>query len=275
MRDILEDVSATQPLDPTEAARRAMRPQLRRRFCGNVDVADVAEGFALALDGRPIKTPARRPLAAPVREVAEALAQEWRAQREHVNPATMPFTRLANTIIDGVADGPSAVAADVAKFLASDLIFYRAERPAALVARQSQAWDPVVAWARDELGARFMLGQGLAYVAQPEAALAAARSALPATSGEVPNARGIWRLGALHSITTLTGSALIALAVMRARLDIAQAWRAAYVDEDWNMETWGRDTLALEGRAFHFAEMQAAARVLDALRANDQLSPTS
>src|SRR5882762_8265284 len=142
MRPILEDVFIDQPLDPMEAARRAVRPQLRRRFYKDVDVTVSPEGFALALDGRPVKTPARRALAAPVRELAEALAEEWRAQHEQVDPATMPLTRLVNTIIDGVADTPSSVADDVAKFVACDLIFYRADGPPGLVARQSQAWDP-------------------------------------------------------------------------------------------------------------------------------------
>jgi chaperone required for assembly of F1-ATPase len=257
MRDIFEDIFANQPLDPTESARRSMRPQLRRRFYNEVGAIEGEGGFALALDGRPVKTPARRALAAPMRTLAEALADEWRAQRDHVDPATMPLTRLANTIIDGVADAAGPVAAEVAKFLASDLVFYRANSPDALVARQSQAWDPVLAWAREVLGARFVLGQGMVFVAQPEAALAAARATIP---------HDVWRLGALHSITTLTGSALIALAVLHARLSVEEAWAAAHVDEDWNMDTWGYDALMLERRAFRFSDMQAAARVLEALR---------
>lgn len=275
MRDILVDVFENQPLDPMEAARRGVRPQLRRRFYKDVDVADDTEGFALKLDARPVRTPARRALAAPDRALAEALAEEWRAQHEQVDPATMPLTRLVNTIIDGVADTPSSVVDDVAKFFCCDLIFYRAAGPPGLVARQSQAWDPVVTWARQELGACFLVGQGMAYVTQPEAALAAARAALPDTSAQEPHVRDVWRIGALHSITTLLGSAVIALAVLRGRLSVAEAWSAAHVDEDWNMETWGTDTLALERRAFRLAEMQAAARVLDALRGDHQLNPTS
>ena len=130
---------------------------------------------------------------------------------------------------------------------------YRAEGPQGLVERQAQAWDPVLVWARDRLGARFVLAAGMTFVTQPEAALAAARAAIPSD---------IWRLGAVHAITTLTGSALIALAVLDGRLDAEAAWKAAHVDEDWNMEFWGRDELALERRAFRFAEMQAACLVL-------------
>ena len=256
MRDLFEEIFANQPLDPTEAARRGMRPHLRRRFYARAEVAEGEDGFAVLLDGRPVKTPARRTLAAPTRALAEALAAEWEAQRDVVDPAKMPLTRLANSIIDGVADAPAAVAAEAEKYLASDLVCYRAEGPDGLVARQAGAWDPVIAWAREALGARFVVGEGMVFVVQPEAALAAARAALP---------RDPWRLGAFHVVTTLTGSALIALAVLNGRLGVEDAWRAAHIDEDWNMDFWGRDELALERRAARYAEMRAACLVLRTL----------
>ncbi len=253
MRDLFEEIFINQPLDPTEAARRAMRPQLRRRFYERAEVADGEGSFGVVLDGRPVKTPARRLLAAPTRALAAALAAEWEAQRDVVDPAKMPLTRLANSIIDGVADAPAAVAADAEKYLASDLVCYRAEAPEGLVARQADAWDPVLAWAHEALGARFVLAQGMMYVVQPESALAAARAAFP---------RDPWRLGAFHAVATLTGSALIALALLNGRLTAEEAWQAAHVDEDWNMEFWGRDELALERRTQRWAEMQAACLLL-------------
>jgi chaperone required for assembly of F1-ATPase len=258
MREILEDIFENQPFDPTEAARRAMRPNLRKRFYDKVEVGAEEGGFAIRLDGRPVRTPARRPLAVPNRALAEALAAEWQAQREVIDPAKMPLTRLTNTIIDGVADQAAAVAAEVEKYLASDLLFYRADTPAGLVARQSEAWDPIIAWARDDLGARFVLVEGIVHVAQPESALAAASAAIPADA---------WRLGAVHSVTTLTGSALLALALAHGRLSAGEAWAAAHVDEDWNLEQWGRDELALQRRAFRFADMAAAATILAYCRA--------
>lgn len=263
MRDLFEDLLHNQPLDPRKSARRAMRPQLRRRFYDQVAVVAGEGGFGPVLDGRPVKTPARRALAAPTHALAQALAEEWHAQGEHINPLTMPLTRLANSIIDGVAAAPGPVAAEVEKYLASDLVFYRAASPQGLVARQEAAWDLLIAWARAELGARFLTSAAFAHVAQPEEALAAARAAIPRDATDL---REIWRLGALHSITTLTGSALMALAVLRGRLSVVQAWAAAHVDEDWNIAQWGRDELALERRAYRLTEMQAAARVLDALR---------
>ncbi len=180
-----------------------MRPQLRRRFYSAVSVQEEPSGYGVLLDGRPVKTPARKALAAPTEALAQALAAEWEAQREMVDPAAMPLTRLANSIIDGVADAPASVQAEVAKFLGSDLVCYRAGSPDGLVARQTQHWDPIIAWARETLGARFVLGEGVMFVPQPAEALAAAARAIP----DEP-----WRLGAVSAITTLTGSALIALA---------------------------------------------------------------
>src|SRR6516165_7587090 len=255
MRDLFEDIFRNAPLDPTQAARRAVRPQLRRRFYQRADVEDADGEFRVVLDGRPVKTPARRSLAAPKRALAQALAAEWEAQRDVIDPAKMPLTRLANSI-DGVIDAPSAVAAEVERYLACDLVFYRAPAPAGLVTRQAKAWDPVLAWVREILGADFVLAQGIAFVAQPAQSLVAAGSAIPTDP---------WRLGAVHAVTTLTGSALIAIALARGALSVDAGWAAAHVDEDWNMEFWGRDQLALEHRAARFAEMQAAATVLEAV----------
>jgi chaperone required for assembly of F1-ATPase len=262
MRELLED---HQTAGPVEAARRAVRPVLRRRFYQAVTIAAGEAGervqagrgvHAVCLDGKPVRTPGRRTLAAPVAELARALANEWSAQGEYIEPAKMPLTRLASTIIDGVAAAQDHVAAEIRKYLASDLLFYRAESPAALRARQAQHWDPILSWARQALGADFKLG-GVMHVAQPAAALTAAGAALP---------QDPWRLGALHAATTLTGSALIALALMRGAIASEAAWQAAHVDEDWNMEQWGRDEIVLQRRGFGFAEFNAAALVLQTLR---------
>src|ERR1043165_4499503 len=201
MRDILEEIAGSDPLDPTESARRNMRPQLRRRFYQRAHVGDAAP-FAILLDNRPVRTPAGNALALPSRALGEAVAAEWDAQQERIDPAVMPLTRLVNAIIDGVAMAPAPVADEVAKYLGSDLLCYRADTPAGLVARQAQHWDPILDWAREALGARFVLAEGVVFVAQPESALSAARAAIPADP---------WRLGAAHVVTTLTGSALLAL----------------------------------------------------------------
>jgi len=253
MRDILRDLFAGEPTDPMEAARRAMRPPLRRRFYETASVAEGEDGLAVVLDGKPLRTPARHRFVAPTRPLGEAMAAEWQAQGEFVDPAKMPLTRLANSIIDGVSASPEPVAAEIARYLCSDLVFYRTQGPDGLLQRQARHWDPVLAWARDALGARFVLAEGVVHVRQPEHALAAAAAAIP---------RDPWRLGAVHAVTTLTGSGLIALALAAGRLSVDAAWEAAHVDEDWNMAQWGRDALALERRGLRFAEMRAAATVL-------------
>ncbi len=258
MRDFLDDILRNQPLDPTESARRSVRPQLRKRFYRRAAAAAGEGGFALLLDGKPVKTPARRALTAPTAALGAALAAEWNAQEQVIDPARMPLTRLANAVIDSVAAAPEAVVAEVAKYLGSDLLYYRAETPAGLVERQALAWDPVLAWAKDALGARFMLAQGLVHVAQPPEALAAAGAAIP---------RDPWRLGAVASIAGATGSALLALALAQAAVEPKAAWAAAHVDEDWQMQKWGADADALARRAFHEAEFQAAALVLRELAA--------
>lgn len=239
--------------NPIEAVRRGVRPALRRRFYAAASVAKEADSYVVRLDGKSVHTPARRILVAPTRSLAEAMAAEWQAQRDVIDPSTMPLARLANAIIDGVADHPQPVADDIAKYVASDLLFYRAASPAGLVERQRRHWDPVLTWAAQTLEARFALAEGVMHVGQPEEALAAARAAIP----DDP-----WLLGAIHAVTTLTGSALLALALAHGKLSVDEAWQAAHVDEDWNMEQWGRDTLALERRALRFAELKAAAMVL-------------
>src|SRR5947209_8751350 len=252
MREILEDLFTNEPLDPTEAARRNLRPKLRKRF---YQAATVGEGapYPILLDGRAVKTPAGNTLAAPTRSLAQAIAAEWDAQGERIDPASMPLTRLANTVIDGVAPTPEPVIQEMAKYLGSDLVCYRASTPGGLVAKQAQHWDPILAWTRETHGARFMLSEGVMFVEQPEGAVEAARGAIPPDP---------WRLGAISLITTLTGSALIALAVASGQLSVDDAWAAAHVDEDWNMDFWGRDELAMQRRAARFADMQAAATVL-------------
>jgi chaperone required for assembly of F1-ATPase len=260
MRDIFTELFENLPLDPTESARRGARPVLRKRFYRAATVGEAgADGFPVLLDGKPVKTLARRALAAPLRSLTEAIASEWNAQAETIDPARMPLTRLAYAAIDAVADRAPAVADEVAKYLDSDLLCYRAEAPPGLVERQALSWDPVLVWAAENLGARFTLAQGIVHVAQPRQAIAAARAAIPA---ETNNVKDIWRLAAIAAVTTLTGSGLLALALGAGAIDAEAAWAAAHVDEDWQMSQWGRDEIALERRAVQFAEIQAAARVL-------------
>ena len=242
--------------DPTAAARLAMKPQLPKRFYKDVTIGEEDGAFALLLDGRKARTPSRHVLAVPTRCLGEALAAEWAAQKEFIDPSTMPLTRIVNSIIEGVVPDPGPVADDIVRYSGSDLLCYRAASPESLVRRLGEAWDPVLAWAREALGARFILSEGIVHVAQPEAATAAIRAALPSDP---------WRLGALHVVTTLTGSALLALALEKGRLTAAAAWTAAHVDEDFQTELWGADEDAAARRQAREREMMAAAKLLATL----------
>jgi chaperone required for assembly of F1-ATPase len=189
-----------------------------------------------------------------VQALTELIALEWQAQVEVIDPPRMPVTRLANVIIDGIATSPDAVTDEIEQYLGSDLLCYRADAPPGLVERQTKSWDPILAWARDELGAHFVRAEGVVFVAQPEAAIAAARAAIP---------KDVWRLGAVASITMLTGSALLALALNAGALDADTAWAAAHVDEDWQMSQWGSDSEAVKRRDGRRAEFDAAVTVLN------------
>jgi chaperone required for assembly of F1-ATPase len=266
MRDIFEDIFENQPLDPMEAARRSMRSNLRARFYKVASAgehrSEAEDGYAVLLDGRPVRSPARKPLAAPARVLAQAIATEWQAQAKVINPAQMPLTRLANSIIDGVVAAPRPVADEIEKYLGTDMLFYRASDPEELVALQRKHWDPVLDWAHEAFGVRFVLAEGVMHVEQPPESIAKARPIISASA----DIAGAWRLGALHVVTALTGSALLALALGAGSLSPDEAWTAAHVDEDWNMQFWGRDELALDRRAYRRKEFDAAAAVLAALR---------
>ncbi len=243
--------------DPIATARVAAKPVFPKRFYTQASAGEGEGGWRLLLDGRPAKTPGRNTLAFPTRALGEAVAEEWNAQAEFIDPRRMPITRIANSIIDGVAPDPRPVADDIVKYAGTDLICYRADGPQTLVERQAALWDPVLAWARDQLGARLILSEGVMHVTQPAAAIEALRRALPAGDG--------WRIGATHVVTTLTGSALIAIALLHGRLTPGEAWAAAHVDEDFQVSQWGEDEEATERRAVRLTEMTAAAKFLACL----------
>jgi chaperone required for assembly of F1-ATPase len=256
MRELFDEVAGQSAVDPMESARRSSRAVQRRRFYADAGVGEAEGGFTVTLDGKPIKTPSGRTVIVPVRSLAETIAAEWNAQGEFIDPLTMPVTRFANSVVQGVVENVAAVSDDVAKYFGSDLLFYRAGHPEGLVAREAAHWDPILFWAAKTLGAHFMLAEGVMHVRQPPSAIAAARGALPADP---------WAIAALHVITALTGSALLALALFHGVIDPDQAWAAAHVDEDWNAEKWGVDEEMAARRAAKLVDFNAVAAVLKAL----------
>ena len=239
-----------------QSARTSLQSaSLPKRFYSAVSIEEktVGEGCRVLLDGRPVRTPKKNFLALPTLALAEAVVAEWDAQTTHIDPATMPLTRLANTALDGVSGREADVRADIVRYAGNDLLYYRAEHPQGLVRRQSEQWDPILDWAREMLAGAFVVQRGVMPVTQPATTLDAFARILPHAPFE---------LAALHVMTTLMGSALLAWAVRERRLDVPAAWAAAHVDEDWQIEKWGADEEAAARRAARLAELGAAECVL-------------
>jgi chaperone required for assembly of F1-ATPase len=246
--------------DPMRAAQKNMRPVELKRFYEKAGVAPVGAGFALHLDGRSARTPGKNALAFPTEAAAKLAALEWDGQGATIDPAAMPVTRIANSAIDGVAAAMAETRAEIAAYAETDLLFYRAGAPEKLAALQIAAYDPALDWAHDAFGVRFVLAEGIIHVRQPERSLAGIRAALSAV--EEPIA-----LAALHVMTSLTGSILLALGVFRGAFSAAEAWRIAHVDEDFQISQWGEDDDAMARRAARWRDMEAAAALAAALAA--------
>jgi chaperone required for assembly of F1-ATPase len=249
-----ERESAGNVPEPNGKAAGAKKSALPKRFYKEVAVADDGAHAGLLLDGKPVRTPGKAPLTVPTVALAEAIAQEWRAQGEHIDPGTMPLTKLANSAIDGVEGRTGAVIDDIMAHARADLLCYRASGPAALLEAQAKHWDPIIAWAKEALDAPLSLAEGIVHAAQPEGSMVAIRKELEGLDG--------FTLAALHVMTALTGSALLALAVLKKRLDPDAAWNAAYVDEDFQIGQWGEDEEATERREARRRDFDAAARTL-------------
>lgn len=231
-----------------------------KRFWKTVTLTPQAEGFGLALDGRPVKTPARAPLILPTRALAEAVAAEWAGVEDKLDPANMPLTGLANAAQDLIAPDPDTHIARIAAYGGSDLTCYRAENPDPLIKRQAEHWDPVLAWAARRLDCHLQVTSGLMPVPQPPETLARLHTALAART---PHA-----LAAHAQLVPLSGSLLIALALDEGELDAEQAWAAADLDDQFQAEHWGEDEEALAMRAHKRAAFMAAAQFL-ALQRDD------
>lgn len=234
---------------PKGVIKDTMRKPLAKRFYKTASASAVAP-FLILLDGRAVKTPAKRPLNLPTRASADAVAAEWAAQVDVVNPARMPMTRFANSAIDAVAQTLEAVAGDIVAFAGRDHLCYRAEGPATLTAAQSKAWDPILSWLERAQAIRLRVVTGIMPIEQPRDALDRFAAALKPLEP--------FGLTALHVMTTMTGSAVLALAVARGQLSSADAWTAAHVDEDYQIALWGQDTEAAERRQRRWQDFEAA-----------------
>ncbi len=240
-------------------ARRALEDPARamKRFYKLATVSPEEGGVAILLDGRPVRTPARASLRVPTEELAEAIAGEWNAQGEKVEPHLMPLTGLANAAIDRVAPAKAAFAGGLAAYGEGDLLCYRAEGPAPLVAREAAHWDPLLAWASERYGVAFDVTAGILHRPQPAETVARLTAAVAA--------RDPFELAGLSPLVTVSGSLVVALALAEGAIGLDTAWAAASLDEQWQIEQWGEDEEAMQALANRRADFTAAARFLSLL----------
>lgn len=247
--------------DPVRRTQAQMRQALPKRFYKDVAFAEIEEGFVIQLDGKPVRTPGKAFLTLPTSNAAALVVAEFSAQQEVIDPVSMPVLRIVNSAIDGVAPDMLAVLEDIKRYSGSDLVCYRAEAPQELVERQAAAWDPVLNWARSVLGAEFLLAKGVMHVAQPQ-------TSLDAVGAWLEQRQDPFWLAAIHVMTTLSGSALISLAIDAEALTPDHAWAAAHIDEDWNSEKWGNDAEAVARRHTRDHDFTAAIALRCALKGN-------
>lgn len=231
-----------------------------KRFYKAVGIAPGDDGIAIHLDGKPVRTPAKRTLRLPGEVLARAVAAEWEAQEGSVDPRSMPLTRLANTALDRVSEQRPAVVDEVAAYAATDLVCYRAAEPEELARRQAEAWDPLVGWARERHGIDLVVTDALLPATQSGESLQAARDALDAMDDFV--------LTAVHMATSASGSIVLGLAVAEGRIDSRTAWELSLIDESWQIEKWGEDPEAKRRRDGLLADIAAAATFIELYRAD-------
>ncbi len=253
MREFLEEAEAHRK-DGYRAAQSHARQQAPKRFYKEVAVGEDAEGFAVLLDGKAVRTPGLKPIRLTQRAIAEAIAEEWRAQQETIEFADMPLVRLVNSGIEAGDGRGDDFRAEVIKYCGTDLLLYRADSPRELVAAQDAAWDPVLVALARHFDVVFQPTVGIVHVAQPERTLSRLDAAL---DGE-----NLLRLTAMASLISLTGSGLITIALANGLVAPDAAWSAAHVDEDHNIRLWGEDAEASQRRAFRRREFDAAVRLL-------------
>ena len=229
-----------------------------RRFWETASAEPAEAGFAIALDGRPVRTPGKALLVVPSRALARAIAAEWDAQCEKIEPATMPLTRMANSAIDKVTPQRDAVVEHLAAFADTDLLCYRAESPAGLVARQAAVWDPYLDWAAQALGARLQPHTGVVHRPQAPEALARLRDHVAALE--------IFELTAFHDLVELAGSLILAFATIHGLRSVTHVWEASRLDESWQIEQWGADEEAQKAEKIRAESFSAAKKFYDLSR---------
>lgn len=226
-----------------------------KRFWKAASVEAVDGGFAVLLDGRGVKSPAKTPLVLPNQKMAAAVAAEWDAQAEEIDPLSMPVTRSANAALDKVSTQFDEVATLISGYGDSDLLCYRADGPEGLVERQTERWDPLLDWVHQTYDARLLVAEGVMHIAQPESALE--RLSKPVFAMDP------FQLAGFHDLVSISGSLILGLAVTKGRLSAPEAWSLSRLDEDWQIEQWGADDEAAEVARKKESDFVSAAKFYD------------
>lgn len=229
-----------------------------KRFYRETGVADGEGGYKVTLDGRPVRTPAKAELVLPTRPLAQAIAAEWDEQVTEIRPHRMPMMQLASTAIDRVRPRREAVIDEIAAYAETDMLCYRADSPVELAARQAKEWQPMLDWAANQYDASLSVTEGVMPLAQPPGAVRALRAAVAGCDE--------FALSALYTLTTVSGSLVLALAVRDSAMDPEAASEASHLDEEWQAALWGSDPNAEKRREQARGEILAAARFLAHLR---------
>ncbi len=238
-----------------------MGVELPKRFWTATQATKTAEGYSVELDGRALKTPAKADLVVPTRGLAQAVAQEWDALEEKIDPTLLPFTKLCNAAIDNMVQKAGLVVETLAEYAETDLLCYRADSPEGLKRRQSEVWDPLLDWARDSHGLFFVQTAGILPVEQPPATLSAFHKWLSQMDH--------FQLMACHDLIMGSGSIVISRAVVEGHIDANTGWAASIVDEIWQMEQWGDDEEAKILRDTKARDFKTAAQMIRLLHKSE------
>ena len=258
MRDQLEDAHRHQD-DGYGRAQHLNKVELPKRFYSSVDVARGEDGFSVTLDGKQVRTPGHKiPVVVQSLAIAQTMAEEWAGQGEFIDPATMPMVRLINSAVESGEEMAPAFRAEIGKFAGNDLLLYRADSPQELVTEQERHWDGALVKLARHFDVAFQPTIGILHQKQPDATLLTLDAAL--------EGQGLHMLTALVSITGLTGSGLLAIALLNQLLDEDEVWEAAHVDEDYQIRLWGEDDEAQERRKKRRIEFDMATKVVAELR---------
>ena len=228
-----------------------------KRFYKKVEVSSIDLGFRITLDDKALLSPGKTKLVVPSKALANAIADEWRNQEDQIIPSTMPFMVLSSTAVDRVRPRSDDTIDEILSFLETDLLCYRAQEPDALVREQNEVWQPLLNWCEGLIGSAFNVTSGIMPVSQVPTLVPSARKILRSYND--------FELLGLHQFTSISGSAVIGLALSENHIELEAAYQAAFIDDYFQINNWGEDADASLRIANRRREMLEIKEFLDLL----------